>query len=174
MNFNLREALEILERTPRTLDSFFGGLSDNWLQCNEGEGTWSPSQVVDHLIECEKNNWIPRLKTIIEEGESRAFPPFDRNAHITNSSKTSIGQKLKEFQHLRTENIKVVRERIQSDSQFELTGIHPAFGGVKLRELLSTWVVHDFTHLSQVVRVMAERYREDVGPWEEYLGVLRS
>ncbi len=173
MNFSLNEAIQILDSTPKTLDSFLSGLSNGWLTCNEGEGTWNSSQVVDHLIECEKNNWIPRLKTIIEEGENTSFPPFDRDAHIKNPPTTAIDQKLKEFQGLRLQNIKMVKGMIHSDDQFELTGKHPAFGEVKLRELLSTWVVHDLTHISQIVRVMSERYRRDVGPWEEYLSVLK-
>lgn len=174
MNFNFKEAIEVLERTPKTLESFLVGLSDDWLQCNEGEGTWNPAQVVDHLIECEKSNWIPRLKTILEEKENKAFPLFDRDAHLTNRPQTSTSEKLKEFKRLRGENIKFIRAEITKDSQFELTGEHPAFGKVKLRELLSTWVVHDLTHVSQIVRVMSERYREDVGPWVEYLSVLKG
>ncbi|KGP73587.1 DinB family protein [Pontibacillus yanchengensis] len=174
MNFNLKEAFEILERTPQTLESFLTGLSDNWLECNEGEETWNPAQVVDHLIECEKSNWLPRIRTIVEKTENKVFPPFDRHSHITRPSNTSITQKVDEFKRLRGQNIEKVKELIQSDAQFDLTGEHPAFGEVKLRELLSTWVVHDLTHISQIVRVMSERYREDVGPWEEYLGVLKS
>ncbi|WP_281975369.1 DinB family protein [Halobacillus litoralis] len=173
MNFQLNEAIEILERTPKTLESFLSGLSVNWMECDEGEGTWSPAQVVDHLIECERNNWIPRLKTIVEEGGNRVFPPFDREAHITNPSKTSFSHKLNEFKSLRLQNTEILSGMIISDTQFELTGKHPAFGEVKLSELISTWVVHDLTHISQIVRVMSERYREDVGPWEEYLGILR-
>ncbi|TMU87235.1 DinB family protein [Bacillus sp. BHET2] len=173
-NFTLKEALQILERTPKTLDSFLTGLEEGWLECNEGRETWTVSQVVDHLIECEKSNWIPRIMTIVEEGENNTFPPFDRDAHITFPSHTSLNQKLTDFKRLRTQNIETVKGFIQSDRQFELTGKHPAFGEVKLRELISTWVVHDLTHISQIVRVMAERYREDVGPWEEYLGVLKK
>ncbi|EGA90530.1 hypothetical protein GPDM_04194 [Planococcus donghaensis MPA1U2] len=173
MNFSLDEAIQILEATPKTLESFLSNLSNDWLTCNEGEGTWNTSQVIDHLIECEKTNWIPRIKTILAETENKSFPPFDRDGHITNPPKTSLEQKLAEFKQLRLQNIKIVKDLIKSDSQFELTGEHPVFGEVKLRELISTWMVHDLTHLSQIVRVMAERYRKDVGPWEEYLGVLK-
>ncbi|MGB6408834.1 MAG: DinB family protein [Planococcus donghaensis] len=173
MNFSLDETLQILEATPQTLASFLSNLSNDWLTCNEGEGTWNTSQVIDHLIECEKTNWIPRIKTILAETENKSFPPFDRDAHITNPPKTSLEQKLDEFKQLRLQNVKIVKDLIKSDSQFELTGEHPVFGEVKLRELISTWMAHDLTHLSQIVRVMAERYRKDVGPWEEYLGVLK-
>lgn len=174
MNFNLKEAIEVLERTPKTLESLLVGLSDDWLQCNEGEGTWNSTQVVEHLIECEKSNWIPRMKTILEERGNRIFPPYDRDAHLFNPSQTSISEKLEEFKSLRAYNIEIVRRESIVESQFELTGEHPTFGKVKLRELLSTWVVHDLTHISQIVRVMSERYREDVGPWVEYLSVLKG
>ncbi|TKD72262.1 DinB family protein [Pseudalkalibacillus hwajinpoensis] len=173
MNFNLNEAIEVLERTPKTLEGLLNGLSDGWLQTNEGEGTWNVSEVVDHLIEGEKTNWIPRLEMILREGVNKPFPPFDRYAHLTNVAESSIDQKLAEFKKVRAESISNLHGRLELESQFELTGLHPAFGEVKLSELLSTWVVHDLTHISQIVRVMSERYRTDVGPWEEYLGVLK-
>lgn len=173
MNFSLNESLEILERTPKTLEQFLVGLSDGWLQSTEGEGSWNPAQVVDHLVECERSNWIPRLQTMFEGEEENTFPSFDRDAHLTNPPATSIEEKIHSFIYLRSKNIKTVREWVTSDEEFELKGKHPAFGEVKLRELLSTWVVHDLTHISQIMRVMAERYREDVGPWEAYLGVLK-
>jgi hypothetical protein len=174
MNFNLKEAIELLERTPPTLECFLSGLSDEWLQCNEGEGTWNVSEVIEHLIEGEKNNWIPRLEIILQEGENRLFPPFDRYIHLNERSERSIEQKLLEFKTIRTQNITRLKVIIEPELHLELTGLHPAFGVVKLRELLSTWVVHDLTHIAQIVRVMAERYRADVGPWKEYLGILKK
>lgn len=173
MNFNLEEAIEVLERTPGTLEVLLAGLSPGWLQCNEGEGTWNPSQVIGHLIEGEKNDWIPRLEMIFREGESRAFPPFDRFAHLNENPERTAEEKLREFKALRLENIDKLKNLVSSEAQFELTGLHPDFGSVKLRELLSTWVVHDFTHINQITRTMAERYRDDVGPWKAYLGVLK-
>lgn len=173
MNFNLKEAIEVLERTPQTLECFLSGLS-RWLQCNEGEGTWNVSEVIEHLIEGEKDNWIPRLEIILQEGESKQFPPFNRYSHLNESSERSIEQKLLEFKTIRAQNITKLKILIDPESHLELTGSHPAFGVVKLRELISTWVVHDLTHISQIVRVMAERYREDVGPWKEYLGILKK
>jgi hypothetical protein len=174
MNFNLKEAIEVLERTPQTLECFLSGLSASWLQCNEGEGNWNVSEVIEHLIEGEKNNWIPRLETILQDGESKPFPPFDRFSHLNGSSERSIEQKLLEFKTIRTQNTTKLKALIDSELHLELTGSHPAFGVVKLKELLSTWVVHDLTHISQIVRVMAERYRADVGPWKEYLGILKK
>ncbi|WP_221568247.1 DinB family protein [Alkalihalobacillus sp. TS-13] len=173
MNFILQEAVEVLERTPQTLKHFLTGLSDRWLQCNEGEGTWNATQVIDHLIEGEKNNWIPRLEFILKEGESKPFPEFDRFSHLSLAPERTLEQKFEEFKTIRTENVTRLQELIDTESKLEITGSHPAFGVVKVRELVSTWVVHDLTHISQIVRVMAKRYGEDVGPWEEYLGILK-
>lgn len=174
MNFNLQEAIEILERTPQTLEYFLSGLSDGWLQRNEGEGTWNVSEVVGHLIEGEKHNWIPRLEIILQEGETNPFPPFDREAHLEERFQRSTDRKLFEFKAMRALNITKLKALIQPEMHLELTGSHPALGVVTLSELLSTWVVHDFTHISQIVRIMADRYRQDVGPWKEYLGILKK
>jgi len=174
MNFALNEAIEVLERTPAALEAFLSGLSEGWLACDEGEGTWNAGQVVEHLIEGEKTNWMPRLATILSEGEARPFPPFDRFAHLDGRAERSIEEKLREFKTIRLQNTSDLRNTMRSEADLERTGIHPAFGVVSARELLSTWVVHDLTHMAQIVRVMAERYREDVGPWKAYLGVLRK
>ncbi|TWT01445.1 DinB family protein [Planomicrobium sp. CPCC 101079] len=172
MNFKLEEAIEILERTPASLEALLSGLSPGWLRSNEGQGTWNPSQVIGHLIEGEKNDWVPRLEMILQEGETNPFPPFDRFAHLNENPEKPVEEKLSEFKKLRQESIDKLKHLVSSESQFELTGLHPEFGPVKLRELLSTWVVHDLTHSSQIARAMAERYREDVGPWKAYLGIL--
>jgi hypothetical protein len=172
MNFQMNEAIEILERTPKTLEYFLTGLSASWVLTDEGEGTWNVSQVIDHLIEGEKTNWIPRLEMIIQKGESQIFPPFDRFAHLEQVAEMSLHQKFREFKRIREENITKVKMMVTSDAILELTGLHPAFGQVKARELIATWAAHDLTHISQIVRVMAERYREDVGPWADYLGIL--
>ncbi|MEQ2526656.1 DinB family protein [Robertmurraya yapensis] len=174
MNFKLSEAIELLERTPRTLEYFLTGLSDSWLQNNEGEGTWNITEVIDHLIEGEKVNWIPRLEFVLQNGESKPFPPFNRYAHLNQEFPLSSEQKMIDFKIIRMENIAKLKSLIESDSHLEQTGIHPEFGVVKIRELLSTWAVHDLTHIRQIVRIMAERYRADVGPWIEYLGILKK
>lgn len=174
MEFMMKEAIEILERTPKTLSTFLTGLSHSWLQCNEGDGTWNTKEIVEHLIEAEKHNWIPRLEFILQEGDSQPFPAFDRYSHLKNVTQTSIDDLLKEFISIRSENIKKLKSIVTSDFQLDQIGFHPAFGTVKIKELISTWAVHDLTHLSQIVRVMAERYREDVGPWQEYLGILKQ
>ncbi|MGF9887644.1 DinB family protein [Priestia megaterium] len=174
MNFNLKEAIEILENTPQTLEKLLSGLSAGWLQCNEGEGTWNTSEVIEHLIEAEKNNWIPRLEFILQKGKEGAFPPFDRYAHLNKEFANSIEEKLLEFKKVRIQNLHQLKLLIKHEKHLEVRGEHPEFGEVKVRELLSTWVAHDLTHIAQIVRVMAERYREDVGPWEEYLGILKK
>ncbi|QHW32438.1 DinB family protein [Paenibacillus rhizovicinus] len=172
MNFQLEEAIEVLERTPITVAAMLSGLSDNWLKSNEGEGTWNPVEVIDHLIEGERTNWLPRLAFLLQEGERKPFPPFDRFAHL-GRSELPLQQKLEEFQTIRTANINQLRMLVDPAKDLERTGRHPSFGVVKARELLSTWVVHDMTHLAQIVRVMAERYRTDVGPWTAFLGILK-
>ncbi|RLQ94613.1 DinB family protein [Falsibacillus albus] len=174
MNFDIEEAIEVLERTPKTLEYVLSGLSAGWVQCDEGEGTWNAAEVIDHLIEGEKTNWIPRLEFLLQEGEGKPFPPFGRFSHLHNDQKHSIEYKLHEFITIRKESIKKLRAISECSLDYERTGSHPAFGSVKARELLSTWVVHDLTHISQIVRVMAERYRADVGPWVEYLGILKK
>ncbi|WP_243296524.1 DinB family protein [Bacillus litorisediminis] len=174
MNFDIKEAIEVLERTPQTLEYFLSGLSKGWLESNEGEYTWNPLEVVEHLIEGEKNNWMPRLEHILQEGESQPFPPFDRFSHLNGKSERSIEQSLIEFKTLRTQNLIRLMELVDPEKDLEKTGSHPAFGVVKVRELISTWVVHDLTHIAQIVRVMGNRYRIDVGPWIEYLGILNK
>ncbi|MDF1507093.1 DinB family protein [Robertmurraya sp. DFI.2.37] len=174
MNFKMEEAIEILERTPKTLQFFLCGISEEWLHCKEGKDTWNILEIVDHLIEAEQSNWMVRLAFILEEGENKPFPPFDRYRHLQEKSTIAIQQKLEEFQKLRLRNIECLKDLVNPQIHLEKKGFHPAFGVVKVRELISTWVVHDLTHIAQMVRVMAERYRFDVGPWIEYLGVLNK
>lgn len=170
MEFNLQEAMAVLERTPAALEQFLVGLPVGWLQCKEGQETWNAREVVEHLVEAEKHNWIPRLDAILQGGAAGRFPPFDRHAHLDKDSRP-VDLAIEEFKQLRASNLTTLKERVQP-GQLELTGTHPEFGRVRLRELLSTWVVHDLTHIAQIVRVMAERYRTDVGPWNQYLGIL--
>lgn len=174
MNFSIKEAIEVLERTPQALEALLGGLSEEWLSCNEGEGTWNAYEVVCHLIEGEVHNWIPRLRFILEEGESRTFTPFNRYSHLGEQAVLPIEQKLMEFKTIRSNNIAALQQLHLTEDKLEQTGLHPEFGAVKARELLSTWVAHDMTHMAQIARIIAERYREDVGPWAAYLGILNK
>jgi DinB superfamily len=172
MNFKINEAIEQLERTPETLSSLLTGLSPDWLTCNEGDGTWNALEVVAHLIEGEKVNWIPRMNMILTKDEDYTFPPFDRFAHLSNSEK-SIELLLLEFKQCREESLAKLKSQLNSVKDFEQSARHPEFGPVRLRELLSTWAVHDLTHISQITRIMAKRYKEDVGPWQAYLSILK-
>ncbi|KMJ57254.1 hypothetical protein AB685_17800 [Bacillus sp. LL01] len=174
MNFQMNEAMEILERTPNALEQLLVGLSEGWLICNEGEGTWNAIEVIDHLIEGEKMNWIPRLRFILQEGDSKPFPEFDRFAHLNENTAAPIEQKLQAFREIRKENLQTLKLLIDPTQHLEQKGIHPALGEVKARELISTWAVHDLTHTAQIVRVIAKRYSTDVGPWKEYLGILNK
>ena len=174
MNFNLKEAIEVLERTPKSLESLLSGLSESWLCSNEGEGTWTASEVIDHLIECEKTNWIPRLNCILNKEGNNHFPPFDRFSHLNEKYEKSIEERLLKFKNLRAENITKLQSLVDPELHLELEGIHPDLGTVKLRELLSTFVVHDLTHITQIARVMAKRYKTDVGPWIANLSVLKK
>ncbi|WP_152396650.1 DinB family protein [Paenibacillus guangzhouensis] len=174
MNFNLDEAIEVLERTPKMLEAFLSGLSDAWLQCNEGEGTWNVTEVLNHLIEGERVNWMPRLEHMLQAGASKPFPPFDRYANLQADSGNTLEQQLQAFRAIRAESIAKLRAIPDLTSKLELTGTHPVFGEVRVRELLSTWTVHDMTHIAQIVRVMGTRYRADVGPWIAYLGILNQ
>lgn len=174
MAFNLSEVIEILERTPKVVEQYLAGLSDGWIESHEGEGTWNSSQVIGHLIDGEKYNWIPRLELMLSDMSVKRFPVFDRFAHLQQFHDWSIEEKIREFSSLRAESIEKLKELIIDESQLEMKGIHPEYGEVKVRELISTWAVHDLTHISQITRVMAKRYEEAVGPWKSYLGILKK
>ncbi|TYP74065.1 DinB family protein [Paenibacillus methanolicus] len=175
MSFKLNEAVEILERTPAMLSSLLAGLSDGWLQANEGEETWNAVEVLLHLIEADRTNWLPRLEVILQDGEAGAFPPFDRFAHLNGrkGETSELGGLPAEFAELRHRCLERLRQLIASEELLERTGTHPAFGPVKARELIATWTVHDLTHAAQIARVLAKRYHTDVGPWKAYLSILK-
>ncbi|BCE04965.1 DinB family protein [Bacillus paralicheniformis] len=172
MNFQLEEAIEILERTPQTLSQLLTGLSSPWISCDEGADTWNAFDVVGHLIEGEKNNWLPRIKLIVTKGATEPFPPFDRFSQLNQNDGKTMEQLLNEFADIRRANLKTLQQIIDPETDFEQTGMHPEFGIVKLREQISTWVAHDLTHISQIARVLAKRYQDDVGPWRAYLRIL--
>ena len=172
MEFELSRAAEILARTPDTLRAMLSGLSPDWLDGTEGPDTWSPYIIVGHLVNGERTLWIPRARCILEQGADRRFPSFDRFAQLHEGREKSIDDLLGEFAMLRAESLRLLAEWRLTDQQLALEGEHPAFGTVSLRQLLSTWVVHDLGHIAQTSRVMAKQYREAVGPWREYLPLL--
>lgn len=172
--FELDAALEILRRTPRTLDDMLRGLSDQWLMQNEGGETWSPYDVVGHLVHGEHTDWVGRARMILEHGEGRTFDPFDRTAMFVESKGKTIDQLLDEFGSLRRTNVLTVEEWRLKPADFLRTGTHPSFGRVTLAQLLSTWAVHDLSHVAQICRVMARQYAGTVGPWIEFLSILEK
>ncbi|HMI68189.1 MAG TPA: DinB family protein [Cyclobacteriaceae bacterium] len=171
MQFNLNKSLEILERTPLVVELMLNGLSEEWIKNNEGPETWSPYDILGHLIHGERTDWIPRMEIILS-GKA-TFEPFDRLAQFKESKGKTVRQLLDEFKTLRNQNIERLRSKNLIQDDFVLKGKHPAFGPVTLSQLLSTWVVHDLNHISQISRVMAKQYKTEVGPWVEYLGILR-
>jgi len=172
MNFVLDTGVEVLRRTPATLRALLTDLPSEWTAATEGPETWSPYDIVGHLIHGERTDWIARARIILEQAPNRRFEPYDRFAQFRESQGKSLGQLLDEFQALRGENLITLRGFKLTDAQMTLEGEHPAFGTVTLQQLLATWVAHDLGHIAQIARVMAKQYREAVGPWREYLPVL--
>jgi DinB superfamily len=173
MDFRFDEALPVLRRTPSVLRGLLEGLPQTWTSAGEGPGTWSPFDVVGHLIHGERADWVPRTEHILRHGDSLAFAPFDREAMFAASKGRSLGELLDEFEALRGESLARLRALGLSDSDLDRRGLHPQLGPVTLRQHLATWVAHDLDHLWQISRVMAGRYRETVGPWREFLSILK-
>jgi hypothetical protein len=166
-------SIQILERTPSVLDSLLGGLSPEWTHVNEGPDTWSPFDVVGHLIHGERTDWMPRVKMILSGAADRRFVPFDRFAHLRMDPNETLEARLEEFERLRTAGVRELSALNVTSEDLGKTGVHPEFGDVTLRQLVSTWVAHDLGHLVQISRVMARQNTEDAGPWVRYLKVLQ-
>jgi len=171
LDFELDKAIPVLERTPAVLSDLLGDLPDDWTRVDEGPETWSPRQVVAHLIHGERTDWIPRARIILKQGKYRKFDPFDRFAEL--DSPRPLTDLLAEFDRLRGESIATLRGWNLKEKDLELTGEHPEFGTVSMRQLLSTWVVHDLSHISQITRTMARAYTRAVGPWTAFFRVLQ-
>ncbi len=175
---SLADAIVLLTRTPATLNAQLRGLPNVWVRRNEGrtsqgKDTWSAFDIVGHLIVGERTDWMPRVRVILESGEARPFDPFDRFAQLKEGQEKSLEQLLDDFACLRGESLTALRTLNLQPEDLKRRGKHPALGTVTLGELLATWVVHDLTHLHQLARVMAHQYRDAVGPWDAYLGVLQ-
>jgi hypothetical protein len=173
MEHELPHTIALLTRTPAVLNALLRDLPEGWTLRNEGENTWSPFDVIGHLIHAERTDWMPRARIILQFGESRTFEPFDRRGHERESQGKSPGQLLDEFAHLRSENLAELRALNLRQEDLARRGRHPTLGVVTLSELLATWAAHDLTHVHQISRVMAHQYREAVGSWSKYLGVLQ-
>lgn len=172
MDFDLEQALALLARTPATLDELLGRLDDAWVRATEGPDTFSPFDVVGHLIDGEETDWVPRSEIILARGTEPRFEPYDRFRHRTRNVGRSLSELLAELARLRAVNLERVRSWKLTEADLDLPGLHPSLGPVTLRQLLAAWVVHDLGHLAQVARVMAKQYRKEVGPWVPYMPVL--
>ena len=173
MKSTLQETMSLLDRGPATLNALLRGLPETWTLRNEGADTWSAFDVIVHLIHCERTDWMPRARIILQFGESQTFEPFDRLGHRCESQGKSLPQLLDEFARVRSENLRDLNAINLRPEDLERRGRHPSLGVVTLSQLLSTWAAHDLTHLHQISRVMAYQYREAVGPWSKYLGVMQ-
>ena len=172
MDFDLTAGVSVLERTPHTFRAMLDGLPPAWTDATEGPDTWSPYVIIGHLAHAERADWIPRARIILAQGADRRFTPFDRFAQFRESEGKSLADLLAEFTRLRAESLTTLAGWRLTDAHLDLTGEHPAFGAVTLRQLLATWVAHDLGHIGQTARVMAKQYRDAVGPWRAYLPVL--
>ncbi|MDX1419375.1 MAG: DinB family protein [Rubricoccaceae bacterium] len=174
MPFDFDDALAILARTPAVLDAWLRGLPDAWTRADEGPGTWSPYDVVGHLIHGEQTDWLPRTRILLDHGEARPFDPFDRFAQERESAGQPLDALLDRFAALRAQNLDGLRALGLTDADLARRGTHPELGLVTLEQLLATWTAHDLGHLSQIARVMAKRYRDAIGPWAAYLPVVHD
>jgi hypothetical protein len=172
--FALDEATAVLSRTPATLDALLRGLPDGWIHAGEGGDTWSPYDVMGHLIHGERTDWMGRARIIVEHGETRPFDTFDRFAQFRESEGKTLHDLLDEFASVRRQNLEALAMLNLTDADLDRRGQHPSFGVVTLRQLLATWVAHDLDHIAQIARVMARQYTDEVGPWQAYLRIING
>jgi hypothetical protein len=172
MNYNKEEACQILERTPAVLNTILRGLPEAWTLSNEGPETFSPFDVIGHLIHGELTDWRERTMLILQHGTDRPFTPFDRFAQYELSKGKTLEQLLDRFAQLRAENMQWFRALQLETIDLDRKGMHPVLNEVSLRNLLSTWVVHDLTHIAQITRVMAKQYKQEIGPWAQFFRII--
>jgi hypothetical protein len=168
----MTETIALLTRSPATLNALLRGLPDSCTRCNEGPDTWTPCDIIGHLVQAERDDWMPRVHHILAHGDSQPFPPFDRFAQMQEPQHKSLEQLLDEFASLRSQSLASLHALNLQPDDLARPGKHPALGAVTLSQLLATWAVHDLTHLHQISRVLAHQHRDAVGPWRAYLGVL--
>lgn len=173
MKFQVEQAVEILSNTPLVLNSLLGNLSNDWTESEANKENWSPFDVVGHYIHAEETDWIPRAEVILSRDVNLTFEPFDRFAQFEKSKGKTLDELLETFRELRKRNIELLQSWNLTDEKLNLKAMHPELGEVTLEQLLSTWVVHDLTHIRQIVTVMAKKYTENVGVWKEYLSILK-
>jgi hypothetical protein len=173
MEFHLNHAILFLSRTPDVLRVLLANMPSEWIMANEGGKSWSSYDVIGHLIHGERTDWIPRVRILLKDGESRTFEVFDREAQFKESKGKSVEELLETFGRLRRENVEILRGMELKTEDLAKKGRHPELGVVTLGELLATWVAHDLDHLAQISRTMARQYQEAVGPWRAYLSVMK-
>jgi hypothetical protein len=173
MKFQVEQAAEILEHTPMVLRSLLGNLSDEWTETTGNSEDWSPYDIVGHYIHAEETDWIPRAEIILKQGENRTFEPFDRFAQFEKSKGKTLGELLETFAARRRASLETLKAWNLTDEQLQLKATHPELGLVNLEQLLATWVVHDLTHIRQIVTALAKKYESNVGVWKEYLSILK-
>jgi len=171
-SFNVKAAVEVLERTPTVVRAMLDGLSDEWTS-GGSEESWAPFDIVGHLIHGEVTDWIPRAKIILAQGEDRTFEPFDRYAQFELSKGKTLADLLDEFGLERRKSVNELKSMQLTDDLLKLKGIHPEFGDVAMSELIAAWVAHDMTHIRQIAQFIAKKYTNEVGPWKEYLSILQ-
>ncbi|MCO6175570.1 DinB family protein [Flavobacterium sp. NRK F10] len=174
MEFSLKRTIEILETTPFVIESYLLRLSKEWVENNEGKDTWSPYDVLGHLIHGEKTDWMVRINIILSESENKLFKSFDRFAQLKEEQNLPIEKIILEFKNLRKKNLAELASLHITERDLSRIGVHPELGEVSLQQLLATWAVHDLGHIAQISRVMAKQYVKEVGPWEAYLGILKK
>lgn len=172
MPFDLDNSIDVLRRTPATIAALLHGIPEPLARGNEGPETFNPFDVVGHLIDGEATDWMVRARIILSDADDKRFTPYDRFRHRARNVDRTLDSLLKEFTQLRAENLAELHGWKLTDAQLDLTGVHPTFGPVTLRELLASWVVHDLGHIAQIARVMAKQYSDDVGPWTPFMPVL--
>lgn len=174
ISFDLKEAISILERTPKVVEEQLLGFSNSWIYNTEGENTWSPHQIIGHLVYGEEADWLMRTKIILESGKEKEFEPYDRFAQDKLYSDRSIEELLSLLKERRAKNLDELRSFNLSDQDLDKEGLHPEFGEITIRTMLAAWVVHDLGHIAQLSRVLAKNYKEEIGPWKKYLTIVRS
>ena len=172
MKFSLDDALPILRCTPTLLRTWLSELPDSWTRATEGPDTWSPFDIVGHLIHGERTDWIVRTEILLAQGETRPFTPFDRLAQFEASRGKTLAELLDTFAGLRVANLFRLESLGLTAEDLERRGRHPELGPCTLGELLATWVAHDLSHIAQIARVMGRQYTEAVGSWRAYLPML--
>jgi len=174
MNFSLAKSVQVLQRTPAVISALLANLDEEWTTANEGENTWSPKEVVAHLILCEQSNWIVRAKIILADSPNRTFVPIDMSAHFDIANRHSLQELLDQFAALRKNSLDELNGFQLDEKDLMKTAIHPKLGEVNLQQLLATWVSHDLTHIVQIARVMAKQNKDHVGPFDTFLRIMKS